>query len=95
MYSDYRAPMLSGLRSRSGLEQKYEFECAAALPASHQRQRPAQRLLRVQGQYSYLDARRWANLRGRAVIKGPLKVYDTMRHWSRPVRREGKGADGV
>jgi 2-hydroxychromene-2-carboxylate isomerase len=28
--------------------------------------------------YSYLDARRWANLRpGGLVIKGPLKIYDT------------------
>jgi 2-hydroxychromene-2-carboxylate isomerase len=28
--------------------------------------------------YSYLDARRWANLRpGGLIIKGPLKIYDT------------------
>ena len=28
-------------------------------------------------QYSYLDARRWANKRGGFQIKGPLKVYDS------------------
>jgi 2-hydroxychromene-2-carboxylate isomerase len=28
-------------------------------------------------QYSYLDARRWANKRGGFPIKGPLKVYDS------------------
>lgn len=27
--------------------------------------------------YSYLDARRWANLRGGIVLKGPLKIYDS------------------
>lgn len=27
--------------------------------------------------YSYLDARRWANLRGGIILKGPLKIYDT------------------
>jgi 2-hydroxychromene-2-carboxylate isomerase len=28
-------------------------------------------------QYSYMDARRWANRRGGFPIKGPLKVYDS------------------
>jgi 2-hydroxychromene-2-carboxylate isomerase len=28
-------------------------------------------------QYSYMDARRWANKRGGFPIKGPLKVYDS------------------
>jgi len=28
-------------------------------------------------QYSYFDARRWANKRGGFAIKGPLKVYDS------------------
>jgi 2-hydroxychromene-2-carboxylate isomerase len=27
--------------------------------------------------YSYMDARRWANLRGGIVLKGPLKIYDS------------------
>src|SRR5208282_6804039 len=27
--------------------------------------------------YSYLDARRWANMRGGLVLRGPLKIYDT------------------
>ena len=28
-------------------------------------------------QYSYMDARRWANRRGGFPIKGPLKIYDS------------------
>ena len=28
-------------------------------------------------QYSYLDARRWANARGGIPIKGPLKIFDS------------------
>jgi len=28
-------------------------------------------------QYSYMDARRWANKRGGIPIKGPLKIYDS------------------
>ncbi len=28
-------------------------------------------------QYSYMDARRWANQRGGFLIKGPLKIYDS------------------
>lgn len=27
--------------------------------------------------YSYMDARRWANMRGGLMIRGPLKVFDT------------------
>jgi len=27
--------------------------------------------------YSYVDARRWANLRGGMVLRGPRKIYDT------------------
>ena len=27
--------------------------------------------------YSYMDARRWANLRGGLMLRGPLKIYDT------------------
>jgi 2-hydroxychromene-2-carboxylate isomerase len=27
--------------------------------------------------YSYMDARRWANLRGGIILKGPSKIYDT------------------
>jgi 2-hydroxychromene-2-carboxylate isomerase len=52
------------------------------------RWRPFQLRLKGKGQrsvyseykikYSYLDARRWANMRpGGLVLKGPLKIYDT------------------
>ena len=27
--------------------------------------------------YSYMDARRWANLRGGLMLRGPLKIFDT------------------
>ena len=27
--------------------------------------------------YSYMDARRWANMRGGLMIRGPLKIFDT------------------
>ncbi len=27
--------------------------------------------------YSYMDARRWANMRGGLMLRGPLKIFDT------------------
>ena len=79
MYSDYKSPYAYlAFDPGFGLEQKYEVRV---------RWRPFQLRIKGRGQrsvyseykvkYSYLDARRWANLRGGLVIKGPLKVYDT------------------
>jgi 2-hydroxychromene-2-carboxylate isomerase len=79
MYSDYKSPYAYlAFDPGFGLEQKYEVRV---------RWRPFQLRLKGKGQrsvyseykvkYSYLDARRWANMRGGLVIKGPLKVYDT------------------
>jgi 2-hydroxychromene-2-carboxylate isomerase len=79
MYSDYKSPYAYlAFDPGFGLEQKYEVRV---------RWRPFQLRIKGKGQrsvyseykvkYSYLDARRWANLRGGLVIKGPLKVYDT------------------
>ena len=80
MYSDYKSPYAYlGFDPGFALEQKYRVRV---------RWRPFQLRIKGKGQrsvyseykvrYSYLDARRWANLRpGGLVIKGPLKIYDT------------------
>ena len=80
MYSDYKSPY-AFLAFDPGfeLEEKYNVRV---------KWRPFQLRIKGKGQrsvyseykvkYSYLDARRWANLRpGSLVIKGPLKIYDT------------------
>ena len=80
MYSDYKSPY-AFLAFDPGfeLEKKYNVRV---------KWRPFQLRIKGKGQrsvyseykvkYSYLDARRWANLRpGSLVIKGPLKIYDT------------------
>jgi 2-hydroxychromene-2-carboxylate isomerase len=80
MYSDYKSPYAYlGFDPGIALEQKFNVRV---------RWRPFQLKLKGKGErsvyseykvrYSYLDARRWANMRpGGLVIKGPLKVYDT------------------
>ena len=80
MYSDYKSPY-AYLAFDPGLALEQKFNVRV-------RWRPFQLRLKGKGQrsvyseykvkYSYLDARRWANLRpGGLVIKGPLKIYDT------------------
>src|SRR5262245_658736 len=80
MYSDYKSPYAYlAFDPGFALEQRFNVRV---------RWRPFQLRLKGKGQrsvyseykvkYSYLDARRWANLRpGGLVIKGPLKIYDT------------------
>src|SRR5215510_2988834 len=80
MYSDYKSPYAYlAFDPGMALEQKYTVRV---------RWRPVQLEIKGAGErsptaenkirYSYLDARRWANLRpGGLVIKGPAKVYDT------------------
>lgn len=80
MYSDYKSPYAYlAFDPGMALEQRYHVRV---------RWRPFQLRLKGSGQrsvyseykikYSYLDARRWANLRpGGLVLKGPLKIYDT------------------
>src|SRR5437773_1108249 len=79
MYSDYKSPY-AYLAFDPGfeLEEKYKVRVLW---------RPFQLRIKGKGErsvyseykvkYSYLDARRWANLRGGLMIKGPLKIYDT------------------
>ena len=80
MYSDYKSPY-AYLAFDPGFELEQKFQVRV-------RWRPFQLRIKGKGQrsvyseykvkYSYLDARRWANLRpGGLVIKGPLKIYDT------------------
>jgi 2-hydroxychromene-2-carboxylate isomerase len=79
MYSDYKSPYAYlAFDPGFALEQKYRVRV---------RWRPFQLRIKGKGQrsiyseykvrYSYLDARRWANLRGGLIIKGPLKIYDS------------------
>ena len=79
MYSDYKSPYAYlAFDPGMALEEKYKVRV---------RWRPFQLRIKGKGQrsvyseykvkYSYLDARRWANLRGGLIIKGPLKIYDT------------------
>jgi 2-hydroxychromene-2-carboxylate isomerase len=79
MYSDYKSPY-AFLAFDPGFELERKFNVRV-------RWIPFQLRIKGKGQrseyseykvkYSYLDARRWANLRGGLVIKGPLKIYDT------------------
>lgn len=79
MYSDYKSPYAF-----------LAFDPAFALEARYRiRVRWIPFQLRIKGKgerseysefkvkYSYVDARRWANLRGGIVLKGPRKIYDT------------------
>lgn len=79
LYFDYKSPFAYlAAEPAFGLAERY---------AVHMRWIPF--LLRIKGpgqrsqysdwkaQYSYFDARRWANKRGGFQIKGPLKVYDS------------------
>jgi 2-hydroxychromene-2-carboxylate isomerase len=80
MYSDYKSPY-AYLAFDPGMALEQRF-------AVRVRWRPFQLRLKGKGErsvyseykvkYSYLDARRWANMRpGGLVLKGPLKIYDT------------------
>ena len=80
MYSDYKSPY-AYLAFDPGMALEERFNVRV-------RWRPFQLRIKGKGQrsvyseykvkYSYLDARRWANMRpGGLVLKGPLKVYDT------------------
>jgi 2-hydroxychromene-2-carboxylate isomerase len=78
MYSDYKSPFAYlAFDPAFALEDRFRI---------HLRWIPFQLRIKGKGErslyseykarYSYLDARRWANMRG-LVIRGPLKVYDT------------------
>jgi len=79
LYSDYKSPYAYlAFDPGFALEEKYRVRV---------RWIPFQLRIKGKGErsvyseykvkYSYLDARRWANMRGGLMLRGPLKIYDT------------------
>jgi 2-hydroxychromene-2-carboxylate isomerase len=79
MYSDFKSPYaFLAFDPAFALEDKYQIKL---------KWKPFQLRLKGKGQrsqyseykvkYSYMDARRWANMRGGLMIRGPLKIFDT------------------
>jgi len=79
MYSDFKSPYaFLAFDPAFALEDKYRIRL---------KWRPFQLRIKGKGQrsqyseykvkYSYMDARRWANLKGGLMIRGPLKIFDT------------------
>jgi 2-hydroxychromene-2-carboxylate isomerase len=79
MYSDFKSPYAYlAFDPAFALEDKYHITL---------KWKPFQLRLKGKGQrsqyseykvkYSYMDARRWANMRGGLMIRGPLKIFDT------------------
>ena len=79
MYSDYKSPYAwLAFDPAFALEEKF---------AVKMKWKPFQLRIKGKGQrsqyseykvkYSYMDARRWANLKGGLMIRGPLKIFDT------------------
>src|SRR5215469_16482578 len=79
MYSDFKSPYAF-----------LAFDPAFALEAKYRirlKWKPFQLRLKGKGErsryseykvkYSYMDARRWANMRGGLMIRGPLRIFDT------------------
>jgi 2-hydroxychromene-2-carboxylate isomerase len=79
MYSDYKSPY-----AYLAFDPAFELETRYRVRV---RWLPFQLRIKGKGQrseyseykvkYSYMDARRFANLRGGIILKGPLKVFDT------------------
>jgi 2-hydroxychromene-2-carboxylate isomerase len=79
MYSDYKSPY-AFLAFDPGFELERRYRVRVRwipfqLRIKGKNQRSEYSEFKVK--YSYVDARRWANLRGGIVLKGPLKIYDT------------------
>lgn len=79
MYSDFKSPYaFLAFDPAFALEDKYNIRL---------KWKPFQLRLKGKGQrsvyseykikYSYMDARRWANMKGGLMIRGPLKIFDT------------------
>jgi 2-hydroxychromene-2-carboxylate isomerase len=79
LYFDYKSPF-AYLASAPAFElpQRYAVELRW-IPFLLRIKGPGQRSVYSdwKAQYSYMDARRWANKRGGFLIKGPLKIYDS------------------
>jgi 2-hydroxychromene-2-carboxylate isomerase len=79
MYSDFKSPYaFLAFDPAFALEDRYYIKL---------NWKPFQLRLKGKGQrsqyseykvkYSYMDARRWSNMRGGLMIRGPLKIFDT------------------
>ncbi len=79
MYSDFKSPYaFLAFDPAFELEDKYRIRL---------KWKPFQLRLKGKGQrsqyseykvkYSYMDARRWANMRGGLMLRGPLKIFNT------------------
>jgi 2-hydroxychromene-2-carboxylate isomerase len=79
MYTDFKSPYaFLAFDPAFALEDKYRVRL---------QWKPFQLRVKGKGQrsqyseykvkYSYMDARRWANMRGGLMIRGPLKIFDT------------------
>jgi len=79
MYSDFKSPYaFLAFDPAFALETKYRVRV---------KWKPFQLRLKGKGErsqyseykvkYSYMDARRWANMRGGLMIRGPLEIFDT------------------
>ena len=79
MYSDFKSPYAYlAFDPAFALEDKYRIRMTW---------KPFQLRIKGKGErsqyseykvkYSYMDARRWANLKGGLMIRGPLKIFDT------------------
>jgi 2-hydroxychromene-2-carboxylate isomerase len=79
MYSDFKSPYaFLAFDPAFALEDKYRIRL---------KWKPFQLRLKGKGErsqyseykvkYSYMDARRWANMRGGLMLRGPLKIFDT------------------
>lgn len=79
MYSDFKSPYaFLAFDPAFALEDQYRIKLVW---------KPFQLRLKGKGErsqyseykvkYSYMDARRWANMRGGLMIRGPLKIFDT------------------
>lgn len=79
MYSDYKSPYaFLAFDPAFELERRYRVRVRwipFQLRIKGKGQRSEYSEFKVQ--YSYVDARRWANARGGIVLKGPRKIYDT------------------
>ena len=78
MYSDYKSPFAYlAFDPAFALEDRFRIRLRW-IPFQLRIKGKGERSLYSEhkARYSYLDARRWAKLRG-LVIRGPLKVYDT------------------
>ena len=79
LYFDYKSPFAYlAVEPALALPERYAIELRW-IPFLLRLKAPGQRSIYSdwKAQYSYLDARRWANKRGGLTIKGPLKVYDS------------------